>query len=65
MLARAEDVEPGALKTQGWSISAIARHLGRDPKTIRSYLNGGRTPGVRRKSTEDTFDRFEPYVRQR
>ena len=32
---------------RGWSISAIARHTGRDRKTIRAYLNGERTAGVR------------------
>jgi len=65
MLAREEDVEAGALRAQGWSISAIARHLGRNRETIRSYLNGERTPGVRRRSGENPFDRFEPYVSQR
>ncbi|WP_446044955.1 hypothetical protein [Streptomyces olivaceus] len=29
-----------ALRRQEWTISAIARHLGRDRKTIRAYLNG-------------------------
>ena len=33
-------MEAHALKKRGWSISAIARHLGRDRKTVRSYLNG-------------------------
>lgn len=65
MLAREEDVEAGALRAQGWSISAIARHLGHDPKTVRYYLNGERTPGVRRRSGEDPFERFEPYTCQR
>ena len=65
MLAREEDVEAQALRAQGWSISAIARHLGRDRGTVRSHLNGERTPGVRRKSEDDPFDRFEPYVTQR
>lgn len=65
MLSREEDVEAGALRARGWSISAIARHLGRDPKTVRSYLNGERMPGVRRRSGEDPFERFEPYVGQR
>jgi transposase len=36
MLTRGEDVEVHALKERGWSISAIARHLGRDRKTVRS-----------------------------
>ena len=65
MLAREEDVEAAALRAQGWSISAIARHLGRDRGTVRSYLNGERTPGVRRRTGEDPFERFEPYVAQR
>jgi len=65
MLAREEDVEAAALRAQGWSISAIARHLGRDRGTVRSHLNGERTPGVRRKSVDDPFDRFAPYVAQR
>jgi transposase len=53
------------LEKRGWSISAIARHLGRDRKTIRAHLNGEREAGVRRRSLEDPFDRFDPYVRQR
>jgi SulP family sulfate permease len=38
MLAREEDVEAQGLRVQGWSVSAIARHLGRDPRTIKGYL---------------------------
>jgi transposase len=37
MLTREEDVDAHALRRQGWTISAIARHLGRDRKTIRAY----------------------------
>ena len=33
-----------ALRKRGWSISAIARHVGRDRKTVRAYLDG-RTAG--------------------
>ncbi|MHB1210295.1 MAG: terminase gpP N-terminus-related DNA-binding protein, partial [Acidimicrobiales bacterium] len=40
MLTQGEDVEVHALKERGWSITAIATHLGRDRKTIRAYLNG-------------------------
>ena len=40
MLTREEDIDAHALRRRGWSISAIARHLGRDRKTIRAYLNG-------------------------
>ncbi len=58
MLAREEDVEAHALSQQGWTVSAIARHLGRDRKTIRAYLSGQRRPGVRAKSAPDGFDTF-------
>jgi hypothetical protein len=36
MLTREEDVDAHALRRQGWTISAIARHLGHDHKTIRA-----------------------------
>lgn len=65
MLTPEEDVEITSLKKRGWSISAIARHTGRDRKTVRAYLNGEREPGVRESSEPDAFDRFELYVRQR
>lgn len=66
MISQGEDVEAHALRQQGWSISAIARHLDRDRKTIRAYLNGERTPGVRKPAAAvDPFDAFEAYVRQR
>ncbi len=51
--------------TKGWTISAIARHLGHDRKTIRAYLTGGRVAGERTRSTDDPFDRFVDYVRAR
>jgi len=40
MLTREEDVDAHALRRRGWSISAIARHLGLDRKTVRGYLSG-------------------------
>jgi transposase len=40
MLSLEEDVEVHALRAQGWSISAIARHVGADRKTVRAYLSG-------------------------
>ncbi|MFD9303237.1 hypothetical protein ACFWCB_11370 [Streptomyces sp. NPDC060048] len=58
MLTREEDVDAHALRRQGWTISAIARHLGRDRKTIRAYLNGERTPGERREGP----DAFVPFL---
>jgi len=53
------------LRQRGWSISAIARHLGRDRKTVRAYLSGERVPGERIPAEADPFDQFESYVRQR
>lgn len=65
MLTQGEDVEAHALKERGWSISAIARHLERDRKTVRSYLNGDRQPGRRTPSAPDPLAAFEPYIRAR
>src|SRR4051812_16473903 len=65
MLTREEDIDAHALAQRGWSISAIARHLGRDRKTIRAYLSGGRVAGVRVRSDDDGFGRFVDYVRER
>jgi transposase len=65
MLTRGEAVEAHALRARGWSISAIARHLDRDRKTVRAYLTGDREPGVRRRAVPDPLARFEPYVRAR
>jgi transposase len=65
MLTQGEDVEAHALKDRGWSISAIARHLERDRKTVRSYLNGERVPGRRAMTTPDPLAAFEPYIRAR
>ena len=65
MLVLEECVEVHALRRRGWSISAIARHLGRDRKTVRAYLSGERVPGERIPAEADPFDQFESYVRQR
>jgi len=62
MLTREDDVDAHALHARGWSISAIARHLGHDRKTIRAYVSGGRVAGERARSTVDPFDRFADYV---
>jgi transposase len=65
MLTWEEELEAEALFKRGWTISAIARHLGRDRKTVRAYLSGERTPGVRRRSTPEVFEPFAAYVTQR
>ena len=65
MLTHGEDVEVHALRSRGWTISAIARHLGRDRKTIRAYINGERAPGVRRSSRADPLEPFVRYIELR
>ncbi|WP_371493829.1 IS21 family transposase [Kitasatospora sp. NBC_00374] len=64
MLTREEYLEAHTLRCLGWSIAAISRRLGRDRKTVRSYLGGERIAGVRRPP-QDEFLRFLPYCRQR
>ncbi len=65
MLAWEDCVEAQALRARGWSISAIAAHLGHDRKTIRRYLNGERTPGERARASADPFEEFAEYCRLR
>src|SRR3954464_2671952 len=65
MLTREDDVEIHALHKQGWTISAIARHLGKDRKTIRAYLAGERVAGVRARGEPDPFERFAVYCGER
>ena len=65
MLTREEDIDAHALHKQGWTIAAIARHLGRDRKTIRAHLAGQRTAGVRARQGPDSFVAFAEYVRAR
>ena len=49
-----------ALARQGWTVSAIARHLGHDRRTIRGYLSGGRVAGARAATAEDPIGPFVP-----
>ena len=56
-------MEAHALKKRGWSISAIARHLDRDRKTVRYYLNGERIPGTRaRPDAPAPLAEYEKYL---
>ena len=65
MLTQGDDVEVHALAARGWSISAIARHLGRDRRTVRAHLAGDRRPGVRRRPVPDPLAPFVPYIAAR
>jgi transposase len=61
MLTQGEAVEAHALRKRGWSISAIARHLKRDRKTVRACLEGRREPGKRKPAGPGRFERFAAY----
>jgi hypothetical protein len=65
MLTWEEDVEVSALHHRGWTISVMARHLGRSRNTIRAYLRGERRPGERRPSTPDPLAPYLTYVTER
>ena len=58
-------MEAQALRKRGWTITAIANHLGRDRKTIRAYLRGERQAGVRRSNAPDPLQTFIPYLSRR
>src|ERR1700737_2226413 len=65
MLTQERDVDAHELRARGWSISAIAAHLGRDRQTIRAYLARERVACVRERSADDPFERFVGYVTER
>lgn len=62
MLTQEEDVEINALARRGWSVSAIARHTGRDRKTVRRYLAG---EGPAREPAPSCLEPYRPYVEAR
>ena len=62
MLTQEDGVEIYALHARGWSVSAIARHTGRDRKTVRKYLHGGR-PG--REPVPSCLEPFRAYIAAR
>lgn len=65
MLTWRDDVEIHALHKRGWSIAAIARHVDRDRKTVRAYLNGERAPGRHAASAPDPLEPFVEYLAAR
>ena len=58
-------MEVQALASRGWSVSAIARHLDRDRKTVRAYMRGERQAGARAGAAPDPLAPFEGYIRAR
>ena len=59
MLTQEDDVEIHALARRGWSVSAIARHAGRDRKTVRKCLA---EPSPVRVPAPSCLERFRPYL---
>jgi len=62
MLTEEDDVEIHALARRGWSVSAIARHTGRDRKTVRKYLAGERPV---REAAPSCVEPFREYLAAR
>ena len=65
MLTWEDDLELHALRKRGWTITAIANHAKLDRKTVRKYLAGNGTPGVRARAAPDPFEPFADYVTAR
>ncbi len=59
MLTQEDDVEIHALARRGWSVSAIARHTGRDRKTVRKYSE--RAPWPSREPGPSCLEPFGEY----
>ncbi|WP_084725800.1 helix-turn-helix domain-containing protein [Streptacidiphilus melanogenes] len=64
MLTQQEEREVHVLARSGYTIAAIARHLGRDRSTIRAYLSGRRTTAARGQAS-GALDPFVAHCRQR
>jgi transposase len=62
MLTQEEDMEIAALHGRGWSVSAIARHTGRDRKTVKAYLAG---QAKRRRRAPSVLEPYRDYLAAR
>ena len=62
MLTEEDDVEIHALARRGWSVSAIARHSGRDRKTVSKYLAGN---GPNREPAPSCLEPYRAYLEAR
>ncbi|HTE59279.1 MAG TPA: IS21 family transposase, partial [Solirubrobacteraceae bacterium] len=59
MLTEEDDVEIHELARRGWSVSAIARHTGRDRKTVRKYLAAA---AVSREPAQSCLEPLRDYL---
>lgn len=53
-----------ALNARGWTVAAISRHTGRDPKTVRKYSKG-EGAGQRRVPAPSCLGPFRGYIEAR
>lgn len=54
------------LHQQGWSLRAIAQHMGMERKTVRKYLHASQCPHPQaRPSRSSRLDRYKPYLLER
>jgi transposase len=63
MLTQEDDVEIHAYAARGWTKAAIARHTGRDRKTVAKYL--ARSAGERRERAPSCLEPFRGYLEAR
>ncbi len=63
MLTQEDDVEIHALAARGWTKAAIARHTGRDRKTVTKYLD--RPRGWQRDRAPSCLEPFRDYLQAR
>lgn len=54
-----------ALRDKGWKTKAIARELGRDPKTIRKYVKLADYPGPRQTAKASKLAPFREHLERR
>jgi len=62
MLTQEEDMEIAALRGRGWTVAAIARHTGRDRKTVKAYLKG---QAKRRRRAPSVLEPYRDYLAAR
>jgi transposase len=65
MLSWEEFVEVRNLRERGWTVTAIARHLGKDRKTVRRYLNDPDAKPGMRKPVDKLVDPYAGYIEAR
>ncbi|MFD7019142.1 TniQ family protein [Streptomyces sp. NPDC059928] len=65
MLPRERAEKLLTLHAAGWPVQAIADHIGHSHQTVRDYINGLRTPGIRAPRPSLLTEPLASYCRQR